>query len=940
VPTFTPRDFVAKWRLAAIKERSGYQEHFIDLCRLIRHPSPVEDDPTGTRYAFEAGANKQKGGQGWADVWKRNHFAWEYKGKHANLEKAYQQLLQYRESLQNPPLLVVSDMATIEIHTNFTNTVKRITRLTLDDILTPRGLQQLRDVFTNPEAFRAPQTSEQVTRQAAAEFAELAAQLRRYGEEPQRIAHFLIRLLFCLFAEDVGLLPDKVFSQLVEATKRRAPLFVEELGKLFTAMSTGGFYGLKDIPHFNGRLFDSAEVLPIDSDAVTILQRVAALDWSSIEPSILGTLFERSLDPAKRAQLGAHYTSREDILLIVEPVLMAPLRRRWEAVQQQARALAEKRDAAGSRHVTRLQNELKSLLTGFAGEIAGTRVLDPACGSANFLYVSLKQLLDLEKEVITLAQALAVGGFFPSVSPEQLYGIEVNELAHELAQVTVWIGYLQWLSDNGYGRPSEPILKPLDTIRHMDALLDIDEMGGPFMPPWPAADVIVGNPPFLGGKRLRTELGDEYVEDLFALYDGRVPREADLVVYWFERSRSLIARGQVARAGLLATSSIRSGANRRVLEQIKTSGDIFMAWNERPWILDGAAVEVSMVGFDAGVEQERTLSGVPTQHINADLTGNLDLTQARRLVENFGLAFMGDTKGGAFDLTPEQAAPMLAAPLNPNGRPNSDVVKPWVNGLDITRRPRGMFIIDFGVDMPEGEAALYEQPFAYIQHEVKPIRQKSRSTRTEWWIHERPRVDLRVAIEPLQRFIGTPNLTKHRIFAWLYPPTIPDHQLIVFARDDDYFFGVLHSRVHELWALRQGSSLEDRPRYTPSTTFETFPFPWRPRHEPQGDPRVEAIAIAARRLVELRDNWLNPPGASPAELKARTLTNLYNQRPTWLANAHAALDGAVLAAYDWPADLGDEEILERLLALNLERAAGQGAVAPVAQVEEEEEATE
>lgn len=930
--TLTPQAFAAKWRQATIKERSGYQEHFIDLCRLIGHPTPVEDDPSGTRYAFEAGADKQKGGQGWADVWKRGHFAWEYKGKHANLDKAYQQLLQYRESLQNPPLLVVSDMETIQIHTNFTNTVKRVVTLDLDALLTPRGLQQLRDVFTNPEAFRAQQTTEQVTREAAAEFAELAALLRKYGEEPQRIAHFLIRLLFCLFAEDTGLLPGKVFSQLVEATKHRAPLFVEELRTLFARMASGGFYAMQDIPHFNGRLFDDADVLPLDSEAVKILQRVAALDWSSIEPSILGTLFERSLDPAKRSQLGAHYTSRDDILLIVEPVLMAPLRRRWEAVQAQAQALADRRDAASGGTATRLQNELRALLLGFAGEIAGTRVLDPACGSANFLYVALKQLLDLEKEVITLAQTLNAGAFFPSVTPEQLYGIEVNEYAHELAQVTVWIGYLQWLSDNGYGRPSEPILKPLDTITRMDAILAFDEAGRPVEPAWPAADVIIGNPPFLGGKRLRAELGNAYVNNIFTLYDGRVPREADLVIYWFERARALIELGSVKRAGLLSTQAIRGGANRKVLEQIKATGDIFMAWGDRKWYQEGAAVQVSMVGYDNGSEQLRALDGATVTSINANLTSNLDLTKATRLQENAGLAYMGDTKGGAFDLAPELAAAMLAAPRNPNGRPNSDVVKPWVNGLDITRRPRGMHIIDFGIDMSQADAALYELPFAHVEREVKPERMKNNRAayRERWWIHVEPRPAMWRALKPLSRFIGTPNLTKHRIFAWIYPPTVPDHQLIVFARNDDYFFGVLHSRIHELCARAMGTQLREAEsgfRYTPSTTFETFPFPWPPGQEPQGDPRVEAIAAAAARLVELRDRWLNPEGATPAELKARTLTNLYNQRPTWLANAHAALDAAVLAAYGWPADLGDEAILERLLALNLERAA-QGAAPP------------
>ncbi|MDP8921466.1 MAG: hypothetical protein M3O34_01105 [Chloroflexota bacterium] len=280
---------------------------------------------------------------------------------------------------------------------------------------------------------------------------------------------------------------------------------------------------------------------------------------------------------------------------------------------------------------------------------------------------------------------------------------------------------------------------------------------------------------------------------------------------------------------------------------------------------------------------------------------------------------MGDTKGGAFDIPPEVAARMLAAPLNPNGRPNSDVVRPWVNGLDIVRRPRGVFIIDFGTAMPKAEAALYEAPFQHVLEHVKPARVASRTTRSEWWLHERPRVDMRAAIEPLPRFIVTATLAKHRLFTWVAAPTIPDHQLIVIAREDDYLFGVLHSRPHELWALRMGTSLEDRPRYTPTSTFETFPFPWPPGKEPADDPRVTAVAEAARELHERRDAWLNPPGASPAELKKRTLTILYNERPAWLRMAHEKLDRAVLDAYGWPATLSDDEILERLLALNLSR---------------------
>jgi hypothetical protein len=622
----TPQEFVAKWRSSTLRENAAYVSHFEDLCRLVGHPTPTDVDREGTQFTYQAGVIKQSGKQGWADVFKRGYFAVEYKGKHADLDKAYAQLLQYRESLENPPLLIVSDMARIVIHTNFTNTAKQVYEITLDDLLTPIGMKRLRDVFYEPDAFKAPQTTAQVTEAAAKEFARLAELLRKWGEDSHRIAHFLIRLLFCLFAEDIGLLPNNLFSRLIERTRKRPPLFAEQLRQLFTTMASGGFFAMEDVPHFNGKLFDDADVLELDSDGLDVLARVSRLDWSSIEPAILGTLFERSLDPTKRSQLGAHYTSRDDILLIVEPVLMAPLRRRWEAVQTQAREIAAKRDAASGGQRTRFENELRTLLIGFAQEIAEIQILDPACGSANFLYVALKQMLDLEKAVITFAGDIGAGTFFPSVSPEQLHGIEVNDYAHELAQVTVWIGYIQWLRDNGFGAPSQPILKPLDTIKHMDAILAFSDQGKPIEPEWPKVDVIVGNPPFLGGNRIRHELGDRQVQALFELYDGRVPAFADLVCYWFERTRSLIERGWVQRAGLLATNSIRGGANRKILERIKQAGEIFMAWSDRPWILEGADVRVSMIGFDSGREPTRILNGLVVDTINSDLRSYLKIT--------------------------------------------------------------------------------------------------------------------------------------------------------------------------------------------------------------------------------------------------------------------------------------------------------------------------
>ncbi|MBE7474888.1 MAG: class I SAM-dependent DNA methyltransferase [Anaerolineae bacterium] len=941
MPTkLTPQEFVAKWKASTLKEKSAAQEHFIDLCRMIGHATPAEADPTGEKFTFEAGAGKQKGGQGWADVWKKGFFAWEYKGKHADLDKAYQQLLQYRETLQNPPLLVVSDLDSIVIHTNFTNTVKRVERLALDDLLTPAGMDKLRAVFHNPDFFKVAQTPAQVTQKAAQEFANLAGLLRKYGEDSHQIAHFLIRLLFCLFAEDIGLLPARVFSRLVTQTHKKTDAFTAQLNHLFGAMATGGYFGPDEIPHFDGGLFDDARALPLDSQSMDILVKVADLDWSSIEPSILGTLFERSLDPSKRAQLGAHYTSKEDILLIVEPVLMAPLRRRWAEVQAQAQALAERRDTAKGGQRTKLHNDLTGLLMGFAAEIAQVRVLDPASGSGNFLYVALKQLLDLWKEVSILAGQLGLTLFTPNIgpSPAQLYGIEVNPYAHELAQATVWIGYIQWLRDNGFGDPGEPILKPLHNIMQMDSVLAYDEQGRPIEPAWPEVDVIIGNPPFLGNKKMRSELGDAYAEDLRQLYDGRVSGGADLVTYWFERARAQIETGKAKRAGLLATQAIRAGAGRQTLERIKASGNIFYAQADRPWILEGAAVRVSMVGFDDGSETNRLLNQskddppelalqnaqvVPA--INADLTSQVDLTTAKPLLENAHICFQGPVKVGPFEIDSTLAHQMLVA-HNPNGKPNSDVVRPWINASDITQHSRGMFIIDFG-DMPLEDAAQYEKPFEYIKQHVKPLRDENRRKKRKdyWWQHGETVPGLRIALGSLQRFISTPRVAKHRLFVWTPAGTLPDSRVYAFARDDDYFFWVLHSRLHEVWSLatssRHGDGSEGgRPTYNNTTCFETFPFPWPPGQEPKDEPRVEAIAQAARELVQKRDNVLNPPDATEEELKKRTLTNLYNQRPDWLKYAHEKLDRAVFDAYGWPYDLSNEEILARLLALNLERA--------------------
>ena len=916
-----PSEFAAKWRGVTTGERASAQSHFCDLCRMLGQPTPTDADPTGDWYTFEKGAGKAEGGEGFADVWMRDRFAWEYKGKRKDLAAAYAQLNGYREALGNPPLLVVCDLARFEIHTNFTNTVPRVYRFTLDDLAADPGepLRILRAVFTDPESLRPTRLREELTERAAQDFADLATALRARANHPHTVAHFLDRLLFAMFAEDAGILPKNLIDRLSSATKGDAAAFSAALHDLFGKMAKGGgLFGVERIEWFNGGLFDDAEVIELAPIEMETIGRVSKLDWSQIEPAIFGTLFERGLDPDQRAQLGAHYTDRASILRLVEPVLMAPLRHDWADTQAKITPLV-----LASRKVTARtppDRNPERIFRAFLERLRAIRVLDPACGSRNFLYISLQLLKDLEYEAIQWGSlVLRIPQEFPQVGPQNLLGIEINPFAAELARVTIWIGQIQWMLSHGLGHPRDPVLQPLDNIREQDALLDLSDPSHPQEAQWPEADVVVGNPPFLGAKLLRASLGDEYVEKLYSVFGDRLAGMSDLCAYWHEKARSQIEAGRLGRSGLLATQGIRGGRGRDVLERIKGTGDIFFAYADEPWVLAGANVHISFVGQDDGSQRDRTLNGRPVPVINADLTTGVDLTKARRLAENAGVGFIGDQKSGPFDIDGETARRLLASP-NPDGRSNADVIKPWVNGDDLTGRPRGMWIIDFGVTMPRAEAALYEAPFEYLRATAEPMRKASRISEAPWWLHWRPRPELRAALVGLDRYIATPETAKHRLFDWLPAGTVPDHALIAFARDDDYTFGVLHSRLHEAWARATGTQLrevESGFRYTPTTCFETFPFP-RPN-----DAQRDAISDAARDLNRLRAGWLNPPGLSNADLAKRTLTNLYNARPTWLAEAHERLDAAVLAAYGWPADIEHEDLLARLLALNLARA-GEG----------------
>ena len=599
----TPEAFVAKWAASQLKEMASYASHFDDLCELLGHDKPAQADPQGDFFTFQKGAPKIGGGDGWADVWYRDAFGWEYKGKLKDLDAAYKQLVLYREALLNPPLLVVCDFEEFRVHTQWTGmeswvysfrnadiaeptrqvTVRTASGSTPKDAPRLSALDLLRKLFYAPQELRPGVTTLQITAKAARQFGFMSAELRAHGIDEMRVARLITKVLFCMFASDVGLLPRGTFSSLLENHKNDPATFQTLLKELFRKMNEpGSYFGADKVPWFNGELFADDDVPEkLNGQHIRDMLDLDKMNWADVEPVIFGTLFENVLSPAERQKLGAHYTSRADIELIVEPVLMAPLRREWEQVRKTAEDAIAQADSRRALDQTKRQ-KLAEILGAFVDRLGKVRVLDPACGSGNFLYVSLALLKTLEKE----AQAFGMlyGVAVPAkVHPRQLAGIEVNHYAHELASIVVWIGYLQWKHKNGMPLDDEePVLQRLDQIVLKDAVLDLSDPANPKEPEWPEADVIVGNPPFLGGKKLRTGLGDEYVDRMFRLWDGRVPREADYVCYWFEKARAQIEAKKAKRAGLLATQAIRGGKNRKVLERIKETGDIFYAQADPP----------------------------------------------------------------------------------------------------------------------------------------------------------------------------------------------------------------------------------------------------------------------------------------------------------------------------------------------------------------------
>ncbi len=622
----TTATFKAKWGKFTGKESAAYQEHFNDLCRVLGVPTPIEADPTGEdsfcfqkhvvkgAEMFAIGDDGKIAGtadseRGFADVWKSECFAWEYKGPGENLEKAFKQLLRYRESLLNPPLLIVCDFNRYIVRTNFNGAVQETHSFTNAEIDSPEAIRVLRAALSNPDELRPKHTTAEVTEKLAKHIAEIAfslhereavelmdAKTRKQHHVAQRknlrIARFLNRLVFCFFAEDTELLPKGIFSEICQIGLKDPLHFAESLEDLFKCMAKGGRFGTHKIRHFNGHLFEDATVFELTADEIQKLAEAAQADWQNIRPAIMGTLFERTLDENQRRALGANYTSEEDIKTIVEPVLMAPLRRDWkELLRDLARAIVKGKGTISDR----------AKLAAFQKRLASIIVLDPACGSGNFLYVALQLLLGLEKEVIAMAAHLG-WTFEPLVSVKQLRAIEINAYAYELAQVSVQIGNLQWRRDNGFENERTPVLQNLDGFENHDALMhetfrkkpknlkaaQSEEHGKQEElfkvyneRAWPPCDVIVGNPPFLGNKRMRSELGGDYVKSLWQIFDDRLPPTSDFCCYWFEKARQQIEDAKCQRVGLLATATSKQVSSRCAFERIMETGHIFFAISDR-----------------------------------------------------------------------------------------------------------------------------------------------------------------------------------------------------------------------------------------------------------------------------------------------------------------------------------------------------------------------
>ncbi len=1020
----TPERFIQKWQDASGSERANYQSFFNDLCDMlgVAKPDPAQTDNRDNAYVFErhikANDGLSTGDNRFLDTYKRGHFIAEGKafyqavnGKQTDnrkLETARAQAEAYARNLPehepwSPLLMVINVGRFIALYAQFDDKSRAYEmfpdrhsyRISIADLADPAIRERLRLAWENPQALNPAHVGIQVTQAVARDVGKLAQDLRKAGNTPEAIAGFLTRCLFCMFAEDVGLLPAHAFTRLLDEAiadpDPQPPSFVGTLGELWRQMDQGGYsVALRQvIPHFNGKLFKRPDVIALNRKQIETLRQAAGQQWQHVEPAIFGTLMERSLEADERHTLGAEYTPRDYVERLVLPTLIEPLRREWEQVRAQAWQASDR-----GQHL-----KAPKLLQKFHKRLCDLRVLDPACGSGNFLYIALEHLKRIEAEVM---EALASMGQTQSleteqltVDPHQFLGIELNPRAAAMAELVLWIGHLQWhYRSNGNTLPATPILRDFKNIECRDAVLQyrgtetvLDAQGQPMLvwdgktkkihpatgkevpddiatvprlryldakpATWPRCDVIVGNPPFIGNKRMREALGDGYVEALRAAWP-QVPESADLVMYWWAKAAELVVQGKVQRMGLITTNSLSQTFNRRVVQAALDAGShLAFAVPDHPWVdnSDGAAVRIAMTLLEPGSGEGRlqTVTGetsgqdgtvaviLTEQHglIHADLTVGANVAGAIKLEANSGLSVNGMMLAGrGFIVDAEQAQQLRAG----SDERLHQYLRPIFNGRDLTDTPRGMWVLDFYGLNADDLRAKFPLAYQWLHERVKPERDQNNRPRLRelWWIFAEPRKTLRAALAGLPRFIATVETAKHRVFQFLDASVLPEHRLIAIALDDTFSLGVLSSRVHIIWALAAGSTLEDRPVYSKSTCFDTFPFP----SEDTG--LTPGIAQRIAQLAEQIDAHRKRQQAANAGV---TLTGMYNVLEALragrtltpkekvlndqalvgvLRSLHDELDAAVLQAYGWktlrlPADV--DTVLQKLVDLNARRAA-------------------
>ncbi len=1026
--------FIRRWEQSGAAERANYQLFLSELCELLEvpRPDPAVADDSQNAYVFERAVTfRNPDGScspGWIDLYKRGCFVLEAKQGSADqpaqpsllphvrhrrgvgvrgtegwdeaMIRARFQAEQYAKALPVsegwPPFLVIVDVGySIELYSDFSGTGKAYVpfpeagthRIAIHHLEHASVRELLRAVWIDPTSLDPARISARVTRDVAAQLAELARDLERQYE-PHRVASFLMRCIFTSFAEDVHLLPEGGWTRLLESLRADTAKFVPMVESLWRTMNDGGFSPIvrEHVLRFNGGLFESVEALPVTERQLDLLIRAGSAQWQDVEPAIFGTLLERALDPAERHRLGAHFTPRAYVERLVLPTVIEPLREDWKAVQTAAVALA--RAGKSDRALDEVQ--------AFRRKLCSVRVLDPACGSGNFLYVSLEHLKRLEGEVLDMLaglgdrqQALAETGL--TVDPHQLLGIELNPRAAVITDLVLWIGYLQWFfrTWGAQSVPPEPVIKRFHNIETRDAVLAYDsvrpaldengqartqwdgrtmrphpvtgqdvpdetarrpvlEYENPHEPEWPKAEFVVGNPPFVGNKYMRFELGDGYADALRTVY-ADVPDTADYVMYWWHRAAKLARASRIRRFGFIATNSLRQTFNRRVLAAHMSADDplsLVYAIPDHPWVdsADGAAVRISMTVAEAGQRggvlsqvisetsagQEGSTVGLEAREgrINPDLTVGADVSATVSLRANEGLSCPGvKLHGSGFIVTPQQAGE-----LGLGGLPGLERhIRHYRNGRDITSRPRNVMVIDlFGLNADEVRAR-FPEVFQWVWDRVKPERDHNNrlSYRQNWWIHGEPRADFRPALEGLARYIATPVTAKHRFFVFLDGGILPDDALIAVASSDPSVLGVLSSRIHVCWALAAGGTLEDRPRYNKTRCFEPFPFPaCSERHRARIRELGERLDRHRARQQELYpDLTLTDMYNVLERLRAREPLNDRERRThehglvSVLLDIHDDLDRAVAEAYGWPPELATEDILFRLVALNAERAA-------------------